>query len=453
MNNNLFSERQIEYLYSDAGFLSFVNQYFSSFSTCIHGIPFSSDQSKANDADMGIYMRVVLANIDNLYVLISNLDHCLSMVNTNKEIRCGGMMQGRLKISEYTRKSGQIGYPKEYPCIVKSKTYVTPENVYVIFIIKNIIGLLDLFKRYLKTNVSRKKHRYYSEFQMIEKYMKSFMAFSGKAYFAECRRDAEQIKKVYGDGFPRERYNTIYNRMRKGKIRNVAIYQKIFDWYHFFRRGSVVGKNIQRTGILRYSEDFSNKLFELWCLYGIKESFVSDFGAVVLEEHDLMGKSGGCVYKLAAPAGGILKIYYQKGTGLYWRGEDDLSWKYEKDGILKGLRGIPDISVRYIREEDCLVMIDVKNRVRNAGDNTEEIYKMIGYFSNFKKSSEEYFNKKSKKQGALLFRNDVGPYEETLVSDMGHVLKIFSIGAENNHELNKAQFKRLCKYILDVDAC
>lgn len=41
MDNNLFSDKQIEYLYSDGGFLSFINQYFSSFSTQMQNIDYS----------------------------------------------------------------------------------------------------------------------------------------------------------------------------------------------------------------------------------------------------------------------------------------------------------------------------------------------------------------------------------------------------------------------------
>lgn len=33
MENNLFSENQIEYMYSDPSFFRFVNDYFSTFST------------------------------------------------------------------------------------------------------------------------------------------------------------------------------------------------------------------------------------------------------------------------------------------------------------------------------------------------------------------------------------------------------------------------------------
>ena len=122
---------------------------------------------------------------------------------------------------------------------------------------------------------------------------------------------------------------------------------------------------------------------------------------------------------------------------------------YEKDENKKRIY-IPDISIRYIAKEDALVMIDIKNRVRTAGANSEEIYKMIGYFGNFKKAFEERFSKGVKKQGALIFRNDFIPSDEYLESDSGYRLMTISAGISDNQEINMSQFKKLCKYVLDV---
>ncbi len=149
MNNNVFTDEQIEYLYSDSEFLSFINQYFSSFVTCIQDVGYSLNGNGVDDVDIEIYLRIVLANIETLHELISDLDNCLSMTYVNKNIDYLGEIQGRLDVNCYTKKLLQSRYPKEYPCIVKVKTYVTPENVYIIFIIKNILKILDYFKMFL----------------------------------------------------------------------------------------------------------------------------------------------------------------------------------------------------------------------------------------------------------------------------------------------------------------
>lgn len=446
MGNNLFSDKQIESLYSDSGFLSFINQYFSSFSIQMQNIDYSIRNDEINEIDLEIYLRIVLANIETLHTLISDLESCLSMLQTDREEFFAGEIQGRLNVGKYTKNIAQARFPKEYPCVVKSRTYASPENIYVIFIINNVLKMLDEFKRFLLN----KGNSAFSELSLIEHHFRAFKVFSTKAYFKECQNSANQIMKSYGDHYPEDLWNLIISRMHKGKIRNSHIYKQIFDWYNTYKYGSVLELNVQKISILRYSDDFSNRLFELWCLYYIKETFISYFNAVLLEENNIMKGGDGFVYKLSIPTGGILEIYYQKGVALYWNSEDELIWKYIKDGNRRSLRGIPDISIRYSAKEDALVMIDIKNRIRTAGANSEEIYKMIGYFGNFRAAFEERFSKGVKKQGALIFRNDFTPSDEYLESDNGYRLMTISAGISDDLEINMNQFKKLCKFVLDV---
>lgn len=446
MDNNLFSDKQIEYLYSDSGFLSFINQYFSSFSTQMQSIDYSIRSGEVNKIDLEIYLRIVLANIETLHALISELENCLSMSQVDRDVVFAGEIQGRLNIGKYTKNLAQAHFPKEYPCVIKTRTYASPENIYVIFIINNILKMLDEFKRFLLS----KGNSTFSELGLIEHHFQAFKVFSNKAYFKECQDYAKRIMKSYGDQYPDDLRNLIASRIHKGKIRNANIYKQIFDWYNTYKHGSVLELSTEKLSVLRYSDDFANRLFELWCLYSLKETFISYFDAVLLEENNIMNVGDRYVYKLSAPTGGTLEIYYQKGANLYWNTEDELVWKYSKNGIVRGLRGIPDISVRYTTKEDALVMIDVKNRVRTAGMNSEEIYKMIGYFGNFRKAFEERFSKGVKKQAALIFRNDYLPNDEYLESENGYRLMTVSAGINDDLNVNVNQFKKLCKYILDV---
>ena len=446
MDNNLFSDNQIEYLYSNSGFLSFINQYFSSFSTQMQNIDYSIRTGDVNEIDLEIYLRIVLANIEKLHYLISEFEKCLSMSQVDRAVVFTGEIQGRLNVGRYTKNLAQARFPKEYPCVVKSRTYASPENIYVIFIINNVLKMLDGFKRFLL----EKGNPAFSELGLIEHHFQAFKCFSTKAYFKECQDAANQIIKTYGDRYPDDLLNLITSRIHKGKIRNAYIYKQISDWYSTYKYGSVLELSTQKLSVLRYSDDFANRLFELWCLYSIKETFITSFDAVLLEENNIMSVGDRYVYKLSTPTGGTLEIYYQKGANLYWDTEDELIWRYIKNGISHGLRGIPDISIRYTAKEDALVMIDIKNRVRTAGMNSEEIYKMVGYFGNFKKAFEERFSKGVKKQAALIFRNDYLPSDEYLESDNGYRLMTVSAGISTDLNINSNQFKKLCKYVLDV---
>ena len=449
MENNLFTDKQIEYLYSDGRFLSFVNKYFSSFSTCVQDINYSLVKNSVDDLDIEIYLRIILANLENLREMIADLEKYLSMSQISYEREYIGEIQGRLYIDKYTKKMAQKPYPKVYPCVIKKKTYLTPENVYVIFIIKNLLKMLDGFRVFLQAKPNSAS---YSELLLVDEHLRAFKMFSTKAYFKECQKTADQFIKSYGEKFPDEQVGLINSRIRKQKIRNYQVYEKIFNWYDTFASGSVLQASGNKIQVLRYSQDFSNRLFELWCLYSIKESFISSFNATVIDENDILDASvkSEYVFKLTLPTGGFIEIFYQKGSELYWKDESDLIWKYTKSDSEKGLRGIPDITIHYQAKEDALVMIDIKNRVRTSGSNSEEIYKMIGYFTIFKKAFTEYFSQNVKKQGALIFRNDNSANSEMLESTDGYRLMTISAGIADNAEINSEQFKKLCKFVLDV---
>lgn len=116
----------------------------------------------------------------------------------------------------------------------------------------------------------------------------------------------------------------------------------------------------------------------------------------------------------------------------------------------KRLAGIPDISIKYAASTDSLVMIDLKNRIRTAGNNSEEIYKMIGYFTNFENMFNYVYSSEIKKQAILIYRNDYAPFTEQLVSDNDNLLNTYSVSPSSKEKLNESQFKLICQCILDT---
>lgn len=95
-------------------------------------------------------------------------------------------------------------------------------------------------------------------------------------------------------------------------------------------------------------------------------------------------------------------------------------------------------------------MIDLKNRVRSAGNNSEEIYKMIGYFTNFENMFSNVYSSEIKKQAILIYRNDHTPFSEQLVSDNNDLLNIYSVSPSSKDNLNINQFKLICQCVLDT---
>jgi hypothetical protein len=171
----------------------------------------------------------------------------------------------------------------------------------------------------------------------------------------------------------------------------------------------------------------------------------------LINERNIMDVGNQSVFTLKATNDGIVEIFYQKGAKLYWDEEAEPVWKYiDSEGKKKRLVGIPDISVKYSARTNSLVMIDLKNRIRTAGSNSEEIYKMIGYFSNFDNMFKRMYSESIKKQAILIYRNDYDAFSECLVSDTNNLLNTYSVCPTTKAKLNLLQFKAICQCILDT---
>lgn len=448
MDNNLFSENQIQYMYSNPSFFRFVNDYFSTYSTQNQKLEMGMNNGEMSDADMHIYIRIVLANLGDLRQMISEIEKSLSYTYKDSVQVFDGEIHGHLQVQRYLQSKTQIRYPKEYPCQIKVRTSVTPENIFLIYIVDYVIRLLDFFAKVLQNDIG---NTYSTEKLLIDEYKRAFSAFARKNYFRECTVSLETIRKKYGDEFPETILSAIKIRAAKGKIRNYQSYEKIFKWYWEYKKGTVIF-DLQRTlQILRYSDDFCNRLFELWCLYSIKETFINDFGMTLVSERNIMNNNNQSVFSLRSSTDGIIDIYYQKGVNIYWDDNTEPIWKYlDSDGKRKRLAGIPDISIKYTASTNSLIMIDLKNRIRSAGNNSDEIYKMIGYFTNFENMFKQTYSADIKKQAILIYRNDYAPFTEQLISDNDNLLNTYSVSPSSKEELNTNQFKSICQCILDT---
>ena len=448
MDNNVFSDKQIEYMYSNGSFLRFVNDYFSTFLVQNQDISMGLVEGAVSDEDLNIYMRIILGNLSDLRNMISEIEKSLSYAFVGSTKVFDGEIHGHLQVQEYLRTKTQIKYPKEYPCQIKIRTLITPENLFVLYVVDYVIKVLSRFDRALR---GYKGSSISTEKSLIDEYKRAFRSFYQRNYFKECREELNNIHKSFGDEFPNELINSIRIRRQKGRIRNYIAYEKVFEWFSKYRNGKIDLNVAQTMRMVRYSDEFCNRLFELWCLHSLKETFISDFGMTMFKQRNIMDVGNDSVFSLVTDQGGVVELFYQKGSSLYWNDEITPRWRYiYSDNKQKWLVGIPDISVKYTADKSTLVMIDLKNRPRTSGNNSEEIYKMIGYFSNFKEMYAKRFTSDIKKQAILIFRNDFSPFTEELENDEGYLLNTYSVSPSSKEALNRNQFKEICKRVLDT---
>ena len=120
MENNLFSEHQIEFMYSDPMFFRFVNDYFSSFSIQSSNFGMGmKNTDEMSETDMHIYIRIILANLAELRQMISEIEKSLSYTYKDSVQTFDGEIHGHLQVQKYLQLKTQIKYPKEYPCQIK----------------------------------------------------------------------------------------------------------------------------------------------------------------------------------------------------------------------------------------------------------------------------------------------------------------------------------------------
>lgn len=442
MENNLFNEKQIQYMYSDTGFFEFLNDYFSSYTTCIQNINYSISESEYSN--WKIYIRIILANINELIEAINYFERHSSFSYKSVDKVYNGEIHGNLNINKYIKSKAKRMMPREYPCVIKTKSSLTPENILVIYIINKTNTTLNALLDFMKKN---NNYSFSSEFEQLNSNIKALYSFTKKSYFSECTRASKSLYQQYGEELIKQLSSDILSRAKKGKIIKYENYKRIFNWYKTYQCNNLVKITDQNLKILRYNGDFSNKCFELWCLYKIKQTFIESFNAKLSVQNNVMNSSNSYIFKLDLVTGGNLEIYYQKGAGLYWTDQCNPSWKYTDNNQM--LRGIPDITIQYKSVENSLIMIDIKNKIRFNRTNSEEIYKMIGYFDNFKKTFKQY-NTDFIKDSFLIFRNDTSPFIENLENDEGKNIHILSVSPSINENLNDNQFKNLCRTVLNL---
>ena len=117
----------------------------------------------------------------------------------------------------------------------------------------------------------------------------------------------------------------------------------------------------------------------------------------------------------------------------------------------KPLRGIPDITViaetkDYGRK---ITLIDLKNKIRSSGTNSDEIYKVMGYYTNFADFLKKEYPQSTQRKGMLLYRNDVSSFSEKLESKDGERIFTYSVSPEDDANVNQNQFIKICSEIVN----
>jgi hypothetical protein len=437
-----FSEKIYDYLYSDLEFVKFMNFLYSSYDLSKQNLNVIFSDKESID-EYNLYLRIFLSNVEPFIEGLSLLNKRMSNKKISQTTEFEGSIKGHLNMNKFIKNKISKSYPKIYPCIIKEKNFETPENIYIYYYSLIIKEKLVLFIKYI-SKIAKKTN----EAELINGYIDKLDTFLYTEQLKSVSKCATRLKHQYGTKAPIKQYEQIVHRIKKNRIPNSHVYIKLLSWIKSYEDKKYLSTN-NNSDILRYNgELFTDKLFEIWILYNIKKTLVDELNYEVEEEYSLMDYKKKYVYKLRDIKGKYLYIYFQKGEDLYWSKHDSTNWFYLKNKN-KYLKGIPDITIKIESESNRtkMIMIDAKNKFRNAGQNSEEIYKIIGYYDNFKNSvSKNVIFEDS----FVVFRNEEKPFCEFLESCDGKKIMNLSVGLVDNCILNSGQFIKLCKQIVNI---
>ncbi|HCL4546941.1 hypothetical protein EXM36_01495 [Clostridium botulinum] len=409
------------------------------------------------------YNIVKLLELKELLYKISNQlrrDIKIEDINVVNSIR------GRLNIRKYIRTEYLNVHTKKYfPCRVLKEDYNIIENKFLLLIVQYAFKLIN------DISISDKDFikEFYSSghWDKLVKLKKELFKLLHSGDFKLLIEENMEIGKNNCVNLINKILPVVEQKVRRREV-DPKTYGEIIKWWYSLNSKIY---NLDSLPLLLYNSSFDDKLFELWILEQIKNSFITDFGmnieTVTLTNgyttegiNPLWKRKRTHIYQLKYVNDNVaknIKIYFQKSTELMWDDDNKPKWIYissDNEENIKYLRGNLDIVITC---DDCEnfdpVLIDAKNIYYKINNNKREyinptvsdkVYKMVGYLDNFNKKAKKH----NKGLGIIVFKNRESSVnkEKEYVSDMkDSFINIFTV----NPNANIVDFSQLTKYILN----
>lgn len=343
-------------------------------------------------------MRHAVACGLRLKPILEAVERGVSNVSEIVRSESKGNIFGRLDIQLYlNRRSTNMSWPRNFPVLIAADTPNTPEN-------QLIAETLREFGRRL------------NESQVVEVSAERAYCLNLLRWTREQLHSEPWSRVVPVRGVERLRRETEH-RLRKRQTGNEPAYSQFLAWHSQWLFDASQSNPDQTEDFISVllafppGEFFEDRVFEIWCLYQVIESF-RRAGAVLLNgPRPLSERSSRSICELRY-GNYRFEIWFQKSLP-----SSAAKWQYVNSS--RPLGGIPDITV--IGSDGRRLLIDAKRREVSTQTRPEETYKMLGYLENFR----SIFNT-TPFWGVLCFLSANDLYTE-IVTDAGH--KLFLVGA------------------------
>ncbi|PZE68344.1 MULTISPECIES: hypothetical protein [unclassified Curtobacterium] len=282
-----------------------------------------------------------------------------------------GALRGRLDSRAFIASLGRTHAVPRFPVISVRRHLTTPENVLVTAAVLQVL-------RELRAPLARNLPMSAPDRRRASRLARELEHFLRTSQFEDCTSAAL-------DSLRRGRIGALADVVRRrlvaGHVGNSEPYERIVDWVS---RG-LDGRPAVDPGELDwdfYDNSFDTTLFEIWCLSILKDKMTARLGPVADESRLLVGVNA----PVATWQSGSTRIdlFFQREPQTMDRAITP-RWR----GSGRRISGRPDITVMVSASgRSRMVFLDPKLRQRADSEPTEELYKILGYFNNFKFDGE-----------------------------------------------------------------
>lgn len=407
--------------------LPLVATYFSGESVTLAAKHVRFGQDLDSDASLfaaQIRLRHALACCAEIISIVHRIEERTSSANRTIRTETRGVIRGRLDIPRYVaQKAFSLSWPKTYPILVSEDSASTPENLLVVRVLRHLSARLsytDLPKKKAESTAARRYRGWINHRLRRE----PWASISGTSSLSRLKM--ETTRRVA--------------RRQTGNDRAYAELVSLIDKWQLSSNdvgGSPFSADMCNA-ILAFPSDesFNDRIYEIWCIREIATCFF-EIGASITEGPISMLESGNRPIYTFSLGLDIIEIWFQ----LPLPGQS-AEWKYENTG--KSLRGIPDISI--LMNGSDRMLVDAKNRLVTGNTRSEETYKMLGYFENFRSTMS-----KANSWGVLAFTS-YQDFQNSLTSN-GRRLELLSANPDSRASCSfRSRFKDILVKWLTLQA-
>jgi len=352
----------------------FIQSYFSR--AGLRQARFSAvDAIPSRDQDFRDYLRLssVLYGGARLIGLLDRILMAPAGQQVYDRATSRGAVAGRLDTQAHVRQRGKRTTIPTFPIRVVRSDHVVDENVFAVACARGLLAELQALLQRVRIPYSTETDVAGQIAHLLDLYTKD--PALNQASLVAPPLESDEFQDLA---------ERVTERWQNRRISNLA-YVELLSWAREFAQPSLAQAGA--FGGLVYSDEFDNRLFELFVLASVRSSLVNlGFEEVALQALHRARERPVAEFS-HREAGSRLLVQYQRGSRVVWSKSAPPEWE---------LRGVPDISLQTDSPAHPVVLIDAKNRRRaslaaadesdGAVEASEELYKMLGYFANFAKT-------------------------------------------------------------------